>query len=174
MRKNCPHLDLFWSAFSHMQTEYGDILHISSSSVQMRENGGQKNFKYRDFLRSICSYVLACHLVQSPSTKFLLINKHIVFRWFYTRLNDSRMLRRHRFFFSAHANAQKGFLTDTLLKCRSRFLDNGLGIVSPAYFVYDFLINIFLVLYSIKWPNVIACLPLLLEILVNMCIAIIC
>ena len=54
------------------------------------------------------------------------------------------------------------------------FLDNGLGIVSPAHFVYDFSTKMFLMLYSIKRPNFIAWLPLLLEILDNMCIAIVC
>ena len=53
------------------------------------------------------------------------------------------------------------------------FLDKGLGIVSPVYFLYDFSTKIFL-LYSINWPNFIAWLPLLLEILGNMCIAIAC
>ena len=54
------------------------------------------------------------------------------------------------------------------------FLDKGLGIVSPAYFVYDFSTKMFLMLYSINWPNFIVWLPLLLEILGNMCIAIVC
>ena len=49
------------------------------------------------------------------------------------------------------------------------FLEKGLGIVSPAYFVHDLLRKIFLMLYSINWPNVSAWLFLLLEILVNMC-----
>ena len=53
------------------------------------------------------------------------------------------------------------------------FLDEGLGIVSPAHFVYDFSTKMFLMLYSINWPNFIAWLPLLLEILGNMCIAIV-
>ena len=52
-------------------------------------------------------------------------------------------------------------------------LDKGLGIVSPAHFAYDFSTKMFL-LYSINWPNFIAWLPLLLEILGNMCIAIVC
>ena len=42
------------------------------------------------------------------------------------------------------------------------------------YFVYDFLRKMFLMLYSIKWPSFIAWLSLLLEILVNMFIAIVC
>ena len=54
------------------------------------------------------------------------------------------------------------------------FLDKDLGIVSPAHFVYDFLTIMLLMLYSINWPNFIAWLPLLLEILDNMCIAIVC
>ena len=52
--------------------------------------------------------------------------------------------------------------------------EKGLGIVSPAHFVYDFSIEMFLMLYSIDWPNFIVWLPLLLEILGNMCITIVC
>ena len=54
------------------------------------------------------------------------------------------------------------------------FLDKGLGIVSPKLFVYDFSTKTFLILYSINRPNFIAWLPLLLDILDNMCIAIVC
>ena len=53
------------------------------------------------------------------------------------------------------------------------FLDKGLGIVSPAHFVYDFSTKIFLMLNSINWPNFIPWLPLLLRILGNVCIAIV-
>ena len=45
------------------------------------------------------------------------------------------------------------------------FLEKGLGIVSPTYFVYSFSRKIFFVLYSINWPNFIVWLLLLLEIL---------
>ena len=54
------------------------------------------------------------------------------------------------------------------------FLDKGQGIVSPAHFVYDFLTEMFLMLYSINYPNFIACFSLFLGILGNMCIAIVC
>ena len=54
------------------------------------------------------------------------------------------------------------------------FLNKGLGIVSPARFVYDFSTKMFLMLYSINLPNFIVQLPLLLEILGNMCIATVC
>ena len=54
------------------------------------------------------------------------------------------------------------------------FLDKALGIIFPACFAYDFSAKILLMLYSINGPNLIAWLPLLLEILHNMCIAIVC
>ena len=54
------------------------------------------------------------------------------------------------------------------------FLDKGLGIVTPAHFVNEFSTEIFLVLYYINRPNFILWLPLLFEILSNMCIAIVC
>ena len=54
------------------------------------------------------------------------------------------------------------------------FLENGLGIVSPLYFIDDFLRKIFVVLNSIKWSNFIAWLSLLLDVLDNMCIDVVC
>ena len=52
------------------------------------------------------------------------------------------------------------------------FLEKGLGIVSPPHFMYDFSRKMFLILYSFNWPNY--QLLLLHEILVNICIAIVC
>ena len=54
------------------------------------------------------------------------------------------------------------------------FSNKVLGIVSPANFVYDFSTKKFLILYSINWPNFIAWLALLLEILDNIPIEIVC
>ena len=54
------------------------------------------------------------------------------------------------------------------------FLDKSLGKVSPAHFVYDFSAKMFLMLYSMNRPDFIVWLPLLLEILGNMCISIVC
>ena len=51
------------------------------------------------------------------------------------------------------------------------FLEKGLGIVFPPFFVYDFSRKMLLILYSINCPNFIPWLPVLLEILDNMCIA---
>ena len=55
-------------------------------------------------------------------------------------------------------------------------LDKSLGIVSPAHFVYNFSTKMFLMLYSILTDqfSLSGWLPLLLEILGNMCIAIVC
>ena len=49
-----------------------------------------------------------------------------------------------------------------------------LDLVFLSYFLYGFWRNIFLTTCSINWPNFITWLPLILEILGNMCIAIIC
>ena len=51
-------------------------------------------------------------------------------------------------------------------------LEKGLKVVFLPYFKYDFSRKMFLMLYSINWQNFIVWLPLLLQILVNMCIAI--
>ena len=54
------------------------------------------------------------------------------------------------------------------------FPEKGLGLVSASHFVYKLSRKMFLMLYSINWPNAIVWLPLLLEILDNMCITIVC
>ena len=53
------------------------------------------------------------------------------------------------------------------------FLEKGLGTVSPQHFVYVFSRKMSLMLYSINWPKYIIWSPLLIEILGNMCIAVI-
>ena len=54
------------------------------------------------------------------------------------------------------------------------FFKKGLRIASLPHFVYDFSRKMFLILYSINWPNFLAWLALLREIFVNMFIAIVC
>ena len=54
------------------------------------------------------------------------------------------------------------------------FSEKGLGLVSPLHFVNNFSRKMFLMLHSINCPNFIVCLPLLLDILDNMCITIVC
>ena len=52
LREKCPYSEFFWSIFSHIWTEYGEILRISPYSVRMRENTDQKNSEYGHFSRS--------------------------------------------------------------------------------------------------------------------------
>ena len=51
--KKCPYSELFWSAFSCIPTEYGEIRSISPYSVRMRENVDQNNSEYGHFSRSL-------------------------------------------------------------------------------------------------------------------------
>ena len=53
------------------------------------------------------------------------------------------------------------------------FSEKGPGVVFPPHFVYDFSRKTFLKLHSINCPNFIVWLPLLLEILGNMCITVV-
>ena len=48
-REKCSYSELFWSAFSRIRTEYGEIQSISPYSVRMRENADQNNSKYATF-----------------------------------------------------------------------------------------------------------------------------
>ena len=52
LHKMCPYLELFWSVFSRIRTEYGEIHHISTYSVRMWENTDQNNSEYGHFSRS--------------------------------------------------------------------------------------------------------------------------
>ena len=53
LREKCPYSELFWSFFSRIRTEYGEILRISPYSFCMRGNTGQNNSEYGHFLRSV-------------------------------------------------------------------------------------------------------------------------
>ena len=52
LREKCPYSELFWSLFSRILTEYGEMLLISPYSVEMWKNTDQKNSEYGHFLRS--------------------------------------------------------------------------------------------------------------------------
>ena len=45
LRENCPYSEFLWSVFSRIRTEYGEILGVSSYSVQMLENTDQKKLR---------------------------------------------------------------------------------------------------------------------------------
>ena len=51
LREKCPYSELFWSAFSRIRTEYGEVLRISPYSVGMRENAEQNSSEFGHFLR---------------------------------------------------------------------------------------------------------------------------
>ena len=53
LHEKCPYLELFWSAFSHTCTEYGQIRSISPYLVWMRENMDQNNSEYEHFSCSV-------------------------------------------------------------------------------------------------------------------------
>ena len=54
LRKRYSYSELFWSSFSRIRTEYGEIQSISPYSVQMPENAAQNNSEYGHFSRSDC------------------------------------------------------------------------------------------------------------------------
>ena len=47
--KGTAYLEFFWTVFSSIWTEYGEIPRISPYSVRRRENMGQKNSEYGHF-----------------------------------------------------------------------------------------------------------------------------
>ena len=53
LREKCLYSELFWSAFSRIWTEYGEMRSISPYSVRMPENADQSNSEYGHFLRSV-------------------------------------------------------------------------------------------------------------------------
>ena len=53
LRQKCLYSKFFWSAFSRIRTDYGEILRISPHSFRMWENTDQKNSEYRHFSRSV-------------------------------------------------------------------------------------------------------------------------
>ena len=52
LREKCPYQELFWSVFSRIRTEDGEILRISPYSVRIWKDTDQNNFEYGHFLRS--------------------------------------------------------------------------------------------------------------------------
>ena len=52
-RGKFPYSHFFWSIFSPIRSEYGEIQSICLYSVWMRENTDQNNSEYRHFLSSV-------------------------------------------------------------------------------------------------------------------------
>ena len=53
LRKKCPYSEFFWSAFSRIWTEYGEIFRVSPDSFRMRGNTDQKNSEHGHFSCSV-------------------------------------------------------------------------------------------------------------------------
>ena len=53
MHEKCPYSQLFWSSFSRIRTEYGEIRSISPHSVRMWQITDQNISEYGHFPRSI-------------------------------------------------------------------------------------------------------------------------
>ena len=62
LREKCPYSELFWSTFSRIRTEQGEIVRISPYLVQMRENADQNNSEYGHFIRSASFFQLRQHV----------------------------------------------------------------------------------------------------------------
>ena len=61
--KNCPYSELFWSAFSYIRIEYGEIRSIFPYSVRVRENTDQNKSVYYAMGTSWCCWML--HIAQN-------------------------------------------------------------------------------------------------------------
>ena len=75
---------------------------------------------------------------------------------------------------SRNTNISSNYDADHLLLTHIRRFqktNRGLQLVSLPHFPHDFWRKMFLTSYSIKWPNFIDCLPLILETLDNICFA---
>ena len=49
LREKCPHSQFFWSIFSLIRTEYGEMWNISRYSTQMRRNTDHENSEHGQF-----------------------------------------------------------------------------------------------------------------------------
>ena len=58
LRKKCPYSELFWSVFSCIRTEYGEMLCISPHSFQIRKNKDLNNSEYGHFLRNVQEIII--------------------------------------------------------------------------------------------------------------------
>ena len=74
LRKKCPYAEIFWSVFSRIRIEYGEIHRISPCLVQMRENTDQYNSEYEYIWRRdlFTVFYIKCSVKQYCVAKVLL------------------------------------------------------------------------------------------------------
>ena len=75
LREKCPYSEFFWSLFSRIQTEYGEIWCISPYSAQTQENTKQKNSEYGLSSGHASHHSLWTLVVLYKSTSFVWLNK---------------------------------------------------------------------------------------------------
>ena len=81
LRENCPYSEFFWSAFSRIRTEYGNLLCKSPYSVLMWENADQKKSKYGYLFTQCISLNLIAFLqdyILECSRPFINFDREIV------------------------------------------------------------------------------------------------
>ena len=91
-------LEFFWSVFSRIRTEYGEMWSISPYSVRMGENTDQKKSKYGHFSGSVIDkyFCSSCHLFFSKSIDTeCIISFGCTFQDFRSRRNSLGTLLRH-------------------------------------------------------------------------------
>ena len=74
LREKWRYSEFFWSVFSRIRTECGEINRISPYSVKMRENTDQTNSEYGDSSHSVCfcsllNTRLYCNNIESHAEK---------------------------------------------------------------------------------------------------------
>ena len=73
LHEMCPYSEFYWSFFSRIQIEYGEIRSISSYLVRMRENMDQKNAVNKHFSCSATTQEIkfSAELVKPEKLQFL-------------------------------------------------------------------------------------------------------
>ena len=72
LRKKCLYLELLWSVFSRIRTEYGMIRSISPYSIRMREDTDQNNSEYGKMFRQYFLLLLVHEILDHFELKILV------------------------------------------------------------------------------------------------------
>ena len=117
LRKMCQYSELFWSAFSCIRTEYGEIRSISPYSVQMRENGDQNNSEYGHFVAVLLSEMLSYFYKKYIyEIKMLSPHRQDVILWCVSNQQEAVIYRCFRKVVSEYFVKPRRFSNETLLR----------------------------------------------------------
>ena len=86
--KICLYLELFWSIFPRIWTEYAEIRSTSPYSVEMRENTDQNNSEYghisrSDYKNCFSNMLVLVTCLKSLSSAYLLSYLHVLTIFFF-------------------------------------------------------------------------------------------